>query len=57
MLIIDVPPERYPECLAVLRSGFATEVADFGITRENTPSNPAFWGDTAVEAPEPTTGS
>lgn len=49
-VIIDVPPERYPECLAVLRSGFATEVADFGITRENTPSNPAFWGDTAVEA-------
>ncbi len=41
--IIDVPPDRYPECLAVLRGGFATEVADFGITRENTPSNPAFW--------------
>jgi ribosomal protein S18 acetylase RimI-like enzyme len=47
--IIDVTPERYPECLAVLQSGFATEVADFGITRENTPSNPAFWGDTAIE--------
>jgi ribosomal protein S18 acetylase RimI-like enzyme len=28
----------------VLRAGFATEVAEFGITVENTPSNPAFWG-------------
>ena len=48
-MIIDITPDRYPECLAVLQSGFATEVADFGITRENTPSNPAFWGDTAIE--------
>ncbi len=48
--MIDVTPDRYAECLAVLQSGFATEVADFGITRENTPSNPAFWGDAAVEA-------
>ena len=48
--IIDVTPDRYAECLAVLRAGFATEVADFGITRENTPSNPAFWGGTAIPA-------
>ncbi len=48
MTIIDVTPDRYPECLEVLRAGFATEVADFGITRENTPSNPAFWDDSAV---------
>ena len=41
--IIDVAAERYPECLEVLHSAFATEVADHGITRENTPSNPAFW--------------
>lgn len=40
---IDVPPERYAECLDVLRRSFATEVAEYGITRENTPSNPAFW--------------
>jgi len=46
--IIDVTPNRYSECLAVLQAGFATEVAEFGITRENTPSNPAFWGDTAI---------
>lgn len=46
--IVDVTPARYPECLAVLQAGFATEVADFGITRENTPSNPAFWGETAI---------
>lgn len=48
--IIDVAPERYPECLAVLRNGFATEVADFGITRENTPTNPAFWEPEEVSA-------
>ncbi|HEY3337386.1 MAG TPA: GNAT family N-acetyltransferase [Propionicimonas sp.] len=49
-MIIDVTPERYSECLEVLRSGFATEVADFGITRDNTPSNPAFWSDDAAAA-------
>lgn len=42
--VIHAGADRYPECLLVLREGFATEVADFGITRENTPSNPAFWG-------------
>lgn len=42
-MIIDVPPERYPECLDVLRAGFATVTAEFGLTAENTPSNPAFW--------------
>jgi ribosomal protein S18 acetylase RimI-like enzyme len=50
LTIIDVTPDRYAECLEVLRAGFATEVADFGITRENTPSNPAFWDDSAVVA-------
>ena len=50
MSIVDVAPERYPECLAVLQAGFATDVADFGITRENTPSNPAFWGEAAIPA-------
>ena len=50
MTIIDVRPDRYAECLQVLRTGFATEVANFGITRENTPSNPAFWDDSAVAA-------
>ena len=49
-LLIDVTPDRYHECLAVLHAGFATEVADFGITRENTPSNPAFWEGTAIPA-------
>jgi ribosomal protein S18 acetylase RimI-like enzyme len=48
LTIIEVTPDRYAECLAVLHAGFATEVADFGITRENTPSNPAFWSDSAV---------
>ena len=48
--IIDVNADRYPECLSVLHAGFGTEVADLGITRENTPSNPAFWDDTAIPA-------
>ena len=48
LIIIDVSPSRYPECLSVLRAGFATEVSDFGITRQNTPSNPAFWDETSV---------
>jgi len=48
--MIDVPPDRYPECLAVLNAAFAIEVADFGITRDNTPSNPAFWTSTAIPA-------
>lgn len=41
--IIDVPEERHPECLAVLQVGFGTVAAEFGLTRANTPSNPAFW--------------
>ncbi|MGB7962578.1 MAG: GNAT family N-acetyltransferase [Propionicimonas sp.] len=41
--IIDVTEERHPECLAVLRVGFGTVAAEFGLTRANTPSNPAFW--------------
>ncbi|MCC6495138.1 MAG: GNAT family N-acetyltransferase [Propionibacteriaceae bacterium] len=48
--IIDVTADRYPECLAVLRTGFGTEVSEFGITRENTPSNPAFWDPSAIPA-------
>lgn len=47
-VVVDVGPDRYPECLAVLRAGFATVVDDYGITSENTPSNPAFWGEDAV---------
>lgn len=41
--IVDLPPERHAEALAVLRAGFATVAAEFGLTAENTPSNPAFW--------------
>ena len=43
MTIIDVTPDRYDECLEVLHTGFGTEVSTFGLTAENTPSNPAFW--------------
>ena len=41
--IIDVTEDRYPECLAVLQTAFGTVAAEFGLTRANTPSNPAFW--------------
>lgn len=40
---IDVPPERYAECLEVLHAGFGTVADTFGLTAQNTPSNPAFW--------------
>lgn len=43
MVIIEVPPERYEECLDVLHAGFGTEAPEFGLTAENTPTNPAFW--------------
>jgi ribosomal protein S18 acetylase RimI-like enzyme len=45
---MELGPERYAECLDVLRRGFATVTTDFGITAENTPSNPAFWGEDVV---------
>jgi len=41
--VIDIPSARFPECLDVLHAAFGAEVADYGITAENTPSNPAFW--------------
>jgi ribosomal protein S18 acetylase RimI-like enzyme len=50
LTIIGITPDRYAECLEILQTGFATEAADYGITRENTPSNPAFWSDTAIPA-------
>jgi ribosomal protein S18 acetylase RimI-like enzyme len=42
-MLIDVLPERYREVLDVLHSAFATGTSEFGITAQNTPSNPAFW--------------
>ena len=56
MTIIDVPPDRYHECLEVLHAGFGTEVSTFGLTAENTPTNPAFWapGDVARVVARPT---
>lgn len=44
----ELGPQRYAECLDVLRRGFATVTATYGITADNTPSNPAFWGADAV---------
>jgi len=35
-------PEDSDECLDVIRHSFITITEDFGITRENTPTNPAF---------------
>lgn len=42
-VIIDLPPARPADCLPILRTAFATVTAAFGITADNTPSNPAFW--------------
>jgi ribosomal protein S18 acetylase RimI-like enzyme len=44
----ELGPQRYAECLDVLQRGFATVTAIYGITADNTPSNPAFWGADAV---------
>lgn len=41
--VIKPAPERYGECLQVFRDGFGTEVAEYGITRENNPGYPAYW--------------
>lgn len=41
--VIEPAPERYAECLRVLRAGFGTEVAAYAITPENNPNYPAFW--------------
>lgn len=49
-VIVDVSPDRYVDCLDALHAGFGTEVAAYGITAENTPSNPAFWGDSVIPA-------
>ncbi len=48
-MLIDVLPERYREVLYVLHSAFATGTSEFGITAQNTPSNPAFWGEGEIE--------
>lgn len=44
----DLGPDRCSECLDVLRRGFATVAATYGMTADNTPSNPAFWEDDGV---------
>lgn len=46
--VVDLPPSRFDECLDVLHAAFGTEVADYGITAENTPSNPAFWDGSVI---------
>ena len=43
--VVEPGPERYAECLRVLRAGFATQVAEFGITPENNPHYPTYWGE------------
>jgi diamine N-acetyltransferase len=47
-MLVDLGPDRYTECLDVLRRGFGTATTEFGITADNTPSNPAFWPETMV---------
>lgn len=48
-MIISLGADRYAECLQVLQAGFATAVAAYGITAQNTPSNPAFWAAGAID--------
>lgn len=48
MVLLDIGPARYGECLDVLHRGFATDTAAYGITADNTPSNPAFWAEEQV---------
>ena len=43
--ISPITPEQYSACEAVARKGFSTVAAQFGLTRENCPQNPAFWSD------------
>jgi ribosomal protein S18 acetylase RimI-like enzyme len=41
--VIEPGPQRYRECLQVLRDGFATQVEAFGITPQNNPGYPTYW--------------
>lgn len=54
--LIEPGPDRYDECLQVLRDGFGTQVDEFGITPENDPDYPCFWpsGRIAVLVARPT---
>jgi diamine N-acetyltransferase len=49
-MLVDLGPQRFAECHQVLRRGFATVATDFGLTADNTPSNPAFWPEGTVAA-------
>ncbi len=46
--LVDPGPDRYRECLQVLRDGFGTQVAEYGITAENNPGYPYFWDEDRV---------
>ncbi len=43
-------PAEHPACEDVIRRSFATVAAQFGLTRENCPSNPAFLPAGALDA-------
>lgn len=46
--VLEPGAGRYAECLQVLRDGFGTEVAAYGITRENDPGYPAYWSEERI---------
>lgn len=46
--VLQPGPERYCECLQVLRDGFGTQLAEFGITPENNPGYPTFWDESRI---------
>jgi ribosomal protein S18 acetylase RimI-like enzyme len=41
-IIRQVKEEEYAECVEVIRKAFGTVAKEFGLTRENAPTNPAF---------------
>lgn len=43
-LLIREINDEYAECAAVIRNSFITVADEFGLTRENAPTNPAFAG-------------
>jgi N-acetylglutamate synthase-like GNAT family acetyltransferase len=47
--LVEPGPERHRECLQVLRDGFGTQVAEFGITPDNDPDYPAYWDECRIE--------
>lgn len=42
IVFLEATPAMFDECAKVIRDSFITVAHDFGLTRENAPTNPAF---------------